>query len=350
MRILLYEYLTGGGLWTETEEPLLRHPLLPEGRAMVAAASQDFGRLKDLQLVEFRDARLPPAADSRAEVVTITSRAHEFEQLAAWSTQVDRVMLIAPEYGGRLLERVRWVEQHDGRLLSPDSTFVELATNKTRTAQRLADAGVPVPQARLLEPGEPVPPEFPWPAVLKPNEGVGCLETHLVADQSQAQQLRADWPGAQRLEAFHAGLPASIIAICGPRRRLLLPPCRQHIASDGQFHYLGGGYPLARALVTRACQLARSALAALPRTNGFVGVDMILGESAAGRDDVVLEINPRLTTSYIGLRQVTSSNLAAALLAIQQGGRCPLFFHSAAVEFEANGRTKRTGLRSSVMS
>ncbi len=67
-----------------------------------------------------------------------------------------------------------------------------------------------------------------------------------------------------------------------PRRRLLLPPCRQRVSSDGQFHYLGGGYPIGQELVTRACQLARAALAALPRTRGFVGVDMILGESAAG--------------------------------------------------------------------
>ncbi len=60
MRILLYEYLTGGGLWTETDADLLQHPLLPEGRAMVEAAGEDLRRLPEVQLVEFRDARLPP--------------------------------------------------------------------------------------------------------------------------------------------------------------------------------------------------------------------------------------------------------------------------------------------------
>ncbi|MHB8970409.1 MAG: ATP-grasp domain-containing protein [Pirellulaceae bacterium] len=350
MRILLYEYLTGGGLWTETHEDPLRHPLLPEGRAMVDAASEDLRRLRDVQLVEFRDARLPPVTGSPAEVVPITSTEDEFQQLADWSDRVDGVLLIAPEYGGRLLERARWIEQHGGRLLSPDSAFVELATNKTLTAQRLAAAGVAVPHARLLQPGQPFPEDFPLPAVLKPNDGVGCLETHFVTDRAEAQRIRAHCRSVQRAEVFCVGLPASVIALCGPRRRLLLPPCRQRISSDGQFHYLGGAYPIGRELVTRACQLAQASLAAMPHTCGFVGVDMILGESSAGSDDVVLEINPRLTTSYIGLRQVTSANLAAAMLTIQRGGRCPLFFQSGAVEFEADGRTTRTELRASVMS
>lgn len=350
MRILLYEYLTGGGLWTETHEHVLQHALLPEGRAMVEAAGEDLRRLPEVELVEFRDARLSHTCDSSTEVVVIASPEDEFRQLATWSRRVDGVMLIAPENGGRLLERARWIERHGGHLLSPHSAFVELATNKTRTAQRLAAAGVPVPQALLLEPGQPVPDDFPLPAVLKPNDGVGCLETHFVADRTEAERLRALYPGARRLEAFCAGLPASVMAIGGSRRRLLLPPCRQHVLSDGRFHYLGGGYPIGPELVTRACQLARAALAALPRACGFIGVDLILGESAAGQGDVVLEINPRLTTSYIGLRQVTSSNLAAAMLAIQRGGRCPLFFQSGAIEFEADGRTRRTGTRTSVMS
>ena len=114
------------------------------------------------------------------------------------------------------------------------------------------------------------------------------------------------------------------------------------ISSVEKFRYLGGIFPLARNLAQRACRLARATLTALPRTRGFVGVDMILGEPADGSRDVVLEVNPRLTTSYVGLRRGTSSNLAAAMLAIQRGDRCPLFFHRGAVEFEADGRIRQT--------
>ncbi len=82
-----------------------------------------------------------PRPQSPGDIVAITSAAHEFEALAHWSPRVDGVLLIAPEYGGRLLERSRWVEQHGGRLLSPDSAFVELATDKSRTADAAGRGG-----------------------------------------------------------------------------------------------------------------------------------------------------------------------------------------------------------------
>jgi hypothetical protein len=337
MRILLYEYLTGGGLWSDEPVDAQHHPLLPEGRAMAAALSHDLRRA-GVTLVRLHDARLDVASEAPDEMVMITSAAHERESLAHWSPRTDGVLLIAPELGDRLLERSRWVQRHGGRLLSPDPEFIELAADKSRTAQLLAGAGVGVPRARRLGPGEPLPADFPLPAVLKPNDGVGSLETHLVTDQAEARRLRACYPGLRRVEVFCPGLPVSVLAVCGPQRRLLLPACRQRITSDGQFHYLGGAFPLAAALSRRAGRLARQALAALPRTQGFVGVDMILGEAEDGSRDVVLEVNPRLTTSYVGLRRATTSNLAAAMLALQRGERAPLCFHRRAVEFDADGR------------
>jgi len=43
---------------------------------------------------------------------------------------------------------------------------------------------------------------------------------------------------------------------------------------------------------------------------GYVGVDLVLSANAA----FVVDINPRLTTSYVGLRKVAHFNLAEALL------------------------------------
>jgi hypothetical protein len=58
-----------------------------------------------------------------------------------------------------------------------------------------------------------------------------------------------------------------------------------------------------------AIELACSAAKLIPGLRGYVGVDLVLtGESAQ-----VLEINPRLTTSYVGLRQVSETNLAGAI-------------------------------------
>lgn len=51
---------------------------------------------------------------------------------------------------------------------------------------------------------------------------------------------------------------------------------------------------------------ARAAVGALPGLRGHVGVDLV----AAPDRCVVIEVNPRLTTSYVGLRRVLRANLA----------------------------------------
>ena len=116
------------------------------------------------------------------------------------------------------------------------------------------------------------------------------------------------WP--RLLERFIPGRPASVLFICGPNGTTALPPCWQRLCDSGRFTYLGGSIIMQKAIAERAQQLAQRALAALPPANGFVGVDLILGEANDGSGDYVIEVNPRLTTSYVGLRKVVKENLA----------------------------------------
>lgn len=62
-------------------------------------------------------------------------------------------------------------------------------------------------------------------------------------------------------------------------------------------------------------------------------MDLVLGDSDDGTDDALIEINPRLTTSYVGLRQIAKSNLAAAMVNVAIGRSCDLSFGAQTVEF-----------------
>jgi predicted ATP-grasp superfamily ATP-dependent carboligase len=66
-------------------------------------------------------------------------------------------------------------------------------------------------------------------------------------------------------------------------------------------------------------------------------VDLVLGAASDGSADYVIEINPRLTTSYVGLRAVTETNLAAAMLHVAAGDRVTVAWQDAQVEFTGNG-------------
>ena len=54
---------------------------------------------------------------------------------------------------------------------------------------------------------------------------------------------------------------------------------------------------------------------------GWLGVDLILGNRPDCRDDRVLEVNPRLTTSLVGLSALFASSLVAAMIEAVTGGR-----------------------------
>ena len=76
--------------------------------------------------------------------------------------------------------------------------------------------------------------------------------------------------------------------------------------------YAGGRLPLSRELNDRANRLARRALDTIPGLRGFVGLDLILADKP--EDDTVIEINPRLTVSFVALRRLCYPPLAQALL------------------------------------
>jgi predicted ATP-grasp superfamily ATP-dependent carboligase len=70
-----------------------------------------------------------------------------------------------------------------------------------------------------------------------------------------------------------------------------------------------------------------------------VGIDMVLGDGTQSPQDVVVDVNPRLTTSYLGLRHAASVNLAQAMLSVLQGRHRALFFRPCRVKFDCHGQT-----------
>jgi predicted ATP-grasp superfamily ATP-dependent carboligase len=94
---------------------------------------------------------------------------------------------------------------------------------------------------------------------------------------------------------------------------LVLSVNQQRVAmTDTGFVLLGcvvNGYLKGKA---RYHKLGRAVAAAIPDLWGIVGVDII--DSKEGLQ--VLEVNPRLTTSYVGLKESTGINPAALVLGL----------------------------------
>jgi tyramine---L-glutamate ligase len=304
--------------------------------------------------------RLPPAGCVTRWRDQRHSEREDFEQAARWA---DLTVIIAPEFAGILAARHDWAKAAGARVVGCSRQLIDLASDKHRTAQHLAQRGVKVPCGQLLAGGEPLPRDFSYPAVLKPVDGAGSLDVRLLEGPDD---LAAVPPAGQawRLERFCPGMAASVALLCGPGGARALPACRQllgsvHAASvhagsvhAGSVHagsadsadiqiapftYCGGQLPLMPALDTRAQRLAEEAVATLEEACGWLGIDLVLGNDPDGADDVVVEINPRLTTSYLGLRRLACGNLASGLLAVAQGQPAELSFRSEPLQFAPDG-------------
>lgn len=341
MKLFVYEFVTGGGTWHSAGKIDPTGSLLAEGAAMARGAIADL-LAAGIEVTATLDARLRGQIDLPCDVQRVTNAHDELAAFDRLVRQADATLLIAPEIGGILLARCRRVEHLGGRLISPDSRFVAIAADKQVTAERLCSRDVRVPPGvRLGSQWEGLDPAL-FPAVLKPCDGAGSWQVARLDDADQLR-CRLSTPALQqelrrgnlRLERFVPGKAASVAVLCGPLAKEVLQPSQQILA--GEFEYQGGRLPLSSPLATRARRLAESALEALPRTVGYVGVDMILGSATDGSEDCVIEVNPRLTTSYVGLRAACRQNLAAAMVDVALGRPVTLSFAREPLEFRADG-------------
>jgi predicted ATP-grasp superfamily ATP-dependent carboligase len=320
-RIVLYEWCCSGGLADEDARGELAG-IVAEGRAMLAALAADAVRDQSLDVTVLVDAShaltLPDRARRRSvppggEIATLVTAARD----ATWT------VIVAPETEGILRSRIAAVRAAGGRVLAPADAFLAIASDKQATVNALAAAGVPVPAGRALAAGAAVPAEFHMPAVRKLRDGVGCDGFALLTSAGDV----APAPSAMRLEAFVVGTPVGVSCICGPGAIESLPPMRQRFTAAGPLRYLGSEPLESRAERDRATTLARRAVAAVAHAAGgdapagWVGVDMILGARDDGRADRVLEVNPRLTTSFVRLAAASPRSLVRAMLDAAAGSQ-----------------------------
>ncbi len=319
MRAFVYEYFCAGRPGSAA--------IRAEGRAMLSAVLEDLGRVPGVEVVT-----LPAVApDAEERAFRALARA------AHWS------LVIAPECDGLLAERCRWVEEEGGRLLGPSSAAVRLTGDKLELSRHLLARGVPTPPTSPW-PGEPPP--FAFPVVCKPRHGAGSQATFLVRDERElslcvGRAREEGWDGEMIVQPYTPGRAASVAFLIGPGRRVALPAAEQILSEDGRFHYEGGRVPLPDDLNRRAQRLAERAVTAVESLCGYVGVDLVLGEAADGGGDRVIEINPRLTTSYVGLRALARFNLAEALLAAATGAALPpMRWRPGPVRYRPDGRVE----------
>lgn len=309
MKVFVYEFFSGGGL---AGRPLPRS-LAGEGDMMARALVRDLAELGGVELLVSRDPRLPGLAG--CEIIAPAPGEDALAFYARGVAAADAAWPTAPETD-RLLERLAQGTLDAGRvLLGCRPEAVRLTTSKRATADRLRRAGVPV--VPTFTSAEEVPP-LPGRWVVKPDDGAGCDGALVFADRESALEWLADAPGGRIAQPWVEGSALSLSLLCAEGRARLLCCNRQRVRVAGNRLALEGiavnAVPDADGQLDA---LAGTITAAIPDLWGYVGVDFV----ATPGGPVVLEVNPRLTTSYCGLRSALGLNAADLVLGLLRPDR-----------------------------
>lgn len=317
MKILVYEHTTSGAL---SAEPL-PISLIREGDAILQAILNDLAGNAGVQSVILRDSRLDiPLNVYRCHYIC---NLNEFRhRWLACLDYVDAILPIAPETDGLLAEIQTWVLKTGKRLLGCHPEATAIATSKMRTAQSLSAARLATAPTIWLRDWQPSNSKE-GALICKPDDGAGC--THVLyfknaeALNKWKQKKSPEAWGNWVVQPYFQGIAASLCLLCSKAKARLL------CANQQQIQIKGNAMRLTSIKVNAMAQqgqdhkilqgIADSIASTLPGLWGFVGVDLIFAPQP-----IILEINPRLTTSYVGLREAYGANPATWLLALMNKG------------------------------
>lgn len=303
MRVFVYEHVTGGGM---RDDPLAPS-LAPEGEMMLRALVDDLAAVPGVGVVALLDSRLDielPAKIHRLEPgddfwSAFRRAAHDAE--AVWP--------IAPEQNGVLARLTQEVIACGRILLNSRLGAVRIAASKRATVAALQAAGVPAIPAFAAESELAAEVEE---IVVKPDDGAGCQDTLLFRSRDELRSWMQQSASLQHVvQPFVHGDAFSVSALFCEGRGRLLACNRQYVTErQGRLHFEGVRVNARQDPDGRYRRLVAEVARALPGLWGYAGIDFIGTESGP----LVVEINPRLTTSYAGLRRALNTNPARMVL------------------------------------
>ena len=314
MQLLIVEDLTSGALPLEGSQ---WQNLAGEGAAMLCAIAEDARDLPETRVEVLWSRKLGPFPIPGVTVHQTDSTEHEQQLFAELARRADRTFVIAPEFERRLEKRREMVERAGGEFVGSSIEALALCGDKLRLAEHLRQQAAPSIPTRRFDVGqaeEELRRARSNGLVIKPRDGAGAMDTFHVREADALRKAASKFDetgGCPIVQPFIPGRAISIAAIVSSRRIELFPPASQQIEYGEQLAYTGGSVgciPRDSAIES----LVRATLETVPGLSGYIGVDLILPSDES--PPLIVEINPRLTTSYLGYRQLAVTNLAPRLL------------------------------------
>ena len=330
-RIFVFEYTVGGGFYAEE----ITSSLLCEGYAMLRSIAEDFKNL-GYDIITQIDQRIVYLAKylSIDQFYPVDSDNKFDDVFSKCIKMVDVCFIIAPEFSNILYNLTNTACNLKKTIISIGLEGIKLGTSKIATYNYFKNNKVKTPKTFLI-PGlngkidlnfiNEQFSKYSLPFIIKPDDGVGAEAIYFFPDFDAVinfftnPSLDFDFNRKYILQEYICGDDYSISIINKPSKNNF-KPVKTILSINSQkikyINYLGkaeyeGGYtpvPKFNSLKKKVIRLLNKI--ELNNFNGYLGIDFILTNE---NEIYFIEINPRLTTSYIGIRKIYPQNLLSLL-------------------------------------
>jgi predicted ATP-grasp superfamily ATP-dependent carboligase len=256
--------------------------LAPEGEAMLGVLAGSF---------------------ERCGYEVVSPKEGDFEEeLRLLAPQCDVGLVIAPDH---LLGRFTRIIEERTHNIGCGSMSIAVCANKQRTAAILAAHGIAVPGAVTK-----------GPRVIKEICGCGTQNMRLSDEDPQNGEFSEQFIEGEHMSVsligsrvvgeaclFYSGAPPLVLSLN-----------RQEIGIvDGRFCYRGGETPVDHPRKEEIIDVATRAATVLG-CQGYAGVDVVVGDEI-----YVVDVNPRITSSLVGIASIMEEEIAALLVDASHG-------------------------------
>ncbi len=308
MKILVFEYIAGGGF----NKHDLPESLANEGRLMLQALLDNLSVISGIEIIVMLDWRIADSINMPGIARAVIHPEHDsHEQFIKLTGQCDAIWPIAPEFDGILRSLCHSVESMGKVLLNSSANSVAITSDKFKTYQLLSQHKIATVPTRLFDGN--------WEneCMIKSVDGAGCADSYVIRNRDEFSLLSARLQGAGRylIQPHVQGKKTSLSCLFKHGRAWLL------CVNEQKFRIVDHQYRLFEIEVNHQTDssayrdLIGRLAQALPGLWGYAGIDLI----ETSDQILVLEINPRLTTSFVGITNALGINVADMVLQLLEG-------------------------------
>jgi tyramine---L-glutamate ligase len=253
------------------------------------------------------------------------------EEIGRLAPSCDVGLVIAPDH---LLSRFTLAMETVTHNLGCGSMNVAVCADKQHAGKILASHGIPVPET--VTKGR---------RVVKPVSGCGAQGVRITEDPPGPGEFGQEYIEGEHFSVsivagrlvgeaclYYTGAPAAALAL---NRQSI------EVTGDGRFHYCGGETPVHHPMEKEIVDTALQSITVLG-CQGYAGVDVVVADKV-----YVVDVNPRITTSIVGIAATMKEEIAEILVRASKGEPPRDLHFGETVFFDASGKitakTKNAG-------